>query len=230
MTAGVLSYQLCDRMLECDSCPLDQAIRRQFLKIGEPGSPTPDEPERTGGEQRLREGYRYSLNHCWAVQSEPNLVRVGIEPGLSAALLSPKAVVFPSKGQHLQTGQTCLWIVMDGGTLPLECPVGGVVAATNGTLAEGPHLLRTHPFDEGWLYCLRPDVPFTESPEFMASEQAVRKYAADQSRFLSMVSAAAHAHRGPVGMTLADGGERLRSMADMLGPSRYFNLVRQAFG
>jgi hypothetical protein len=64
----------------------------------------------------------------------------------------------------------------------------------------------------------------------MASEQAVRKYAADQNRFLSMVSAAAHAHRGPVGMTLADGGERLRNMADMLGPSRYFSLVRQAFG
>jgi glycine cleavage system H protein len=216
-------------MLECDSCPLDQAIRRQFLKSGDMGSRIPEEPSRTGDQERLREGYRYSRNHCWAVQSETNLVKVGIEPGLSAALLTPKAVVFPSKGQHLQTGQTCLWIVMDGGTLPLECPVSGIVAATNGTVADHPHLLCSHPFDDGWLYCLRPDVPFTEAADFMGTEQATRKYATDQSRFLGMVSAAAHAHRGPVGVTLADGGERLRNMADMLGPNRYFSLVRQAF-
>jgi glycine cleavage system H protein len=232
MTAGILSYQLCDRMLECDGCPMDQAIRRQFLRAGTAGSPSEHATEHPTPEglESLRHELRYSRNHCWIRQRDDRVVLVGIEPGLGATLLSPRAIVFPSAGQALRAGQTCLWIVMEGGTLPLECPVDGRVVGINTALEEQPHLLHQEPFDQAWLYELRPESSISEAPHLMEMDEARKKYSADQNRFMTMLSAAMHGNRSSIGITLADGGRRLQNIADVLGTGRYFSLIRQVFG
>jgi glycine cleavage system H protein len=230
MAAGILSYQLCDRMLECDGCPLDQAIRRQFFAPASPGL-TRDEPGRPAPEatEPLRVEFRYSLNHCWVRERNDKILLVGIEPGLGSILLTPKAIVFPSAGQALRAGQTCLWIVMEGGTLPLQCPVSGRVVAVNTALEQNPHLLHQKPFDQAWLYELKPESSILEAPHLMNMDEARRKYSADQNRLTAMLSAALHGLRSTVGTALPDGGRRQQSIADMLGPGRYFSLIRQVF-
>ena len=227
MAAGVLSYQLCDRMLECETCPLDHAMTRQVQLPAAPrhaaADRTPPSPE------GLRPGLRYSRNHCWTRQARDGRVLIGIEPGLSSALLAPKAVVFPSAGQPLRAGQTCLWIVAEGGTFPLESPVDGVVRNTNGALGTQPHLIHDQPFDQGWLFEIEPDLDTTANPDLMEPSQIARTYESDQNRLASLLTAAVTGNRPDIGMTMADGGQRLQHMADMLGPTRYFNLVRQVF-
>lgn len=227
MTAGIVSYQLCDREFECERCPLDAAIRNHMPR----NTPARDEngKARSLDQEKLREDRLYSKNHCWTRRVGVDLVQVGIEPGLSEALLAPKAIVFPSTGQRVYRGQTSLWIVMDGGTLPVESPLDGVVRGTNHRLASQPHLLNSQPFDNGWLFELAAEESSLQEAGLMNREQADLKYGVDQDRFLaSLQSAASGAHRS-VGMTLADGGQRLQNVADMLGPGKYFALLRKAF-
>jgi glycine cleavage system H protein len=230
MAAGILSYQLCDRMLECDGCLLDQAIRRRFLTAHpgsereQPGSPEPETLE------PLRAEFMYSPNHCWVRERNDRILLVGIEPGLGSVLLTPKAIVFPSVGQALHAGQTCLWIVMEGGTLPLECPVDGRVVTVNTALEQNPHLLHQGPFDQAWLYELKPESPILEDPRLMDATEACKKYSADQNRFTAMLSAAMHGHRRTVGTGLPDADRRQQNIADRLGPGRYFSVIRQVFG
>jgi glycine cleavage system H lipoate-binding protein len=230
MTAGILSYQLCDRMFDCDHCPLDAAMRRRFS--------TPAALREDGGAQLTpaglqeipQEGLEYSRNHWWVCKKDQRLVRLGIEPGLAQALLGVKGIVFPSARQRLQKGQACVWVVMEGGTLPLEAPLDGVVRDVNHELTAKPHLLSLQPLDDGWLFELGVDEPSGETAGLMAADEARPRYAADRNRFLALLSSALRGRRPAVGPTLADGGEKLQNFADMLGPTRYFALVRQSFG
>ncbi|MGA2262313.1 MAG: hypothetical protein ABSH28_12855 [Acidobacteriota bacterium] len=230
MSAGVVSYQLCDRMFACDHCPLDQAMRRRFS-----ASATAREEE--GGrivpstaQEIPRQGFQYSRNHWWVRKTGPSLVRLGIEAGLAQALQGLKGVVFSPPKQRLQKSQTCAWVVMDGGTVPLQAPLAGVVRAVNRDLIARPHLLYLQPFDDGWLCELEADDVETPSADLLTAEEARTRFTTDHSRFLSSLASALRGKRPSVGPTLADGGVKLQGFADMLGPTRYFALLRQYFG
>ncbi len=228
MSAGILTYRLCDRNFDCDTCLLDAAIR------GRPGQSEtsvslPETQNRTGAEtKQLRDEYLYTRNHCWIKKIADCRVRVGLEPGLSRVLLGPKAFVFPSEGQRLQRRQTCFWIVVEGGTLPFGSPCTGAVHATNKILIESPHLLASKPFDEGWIVELDSEEAM-ESADFLNADKACSVYASDQSRFQMMFSNASHARQLPVGVTMADGGQPLENLAGIMDPARYFSLLRKAF-
>ncbi|MBZ5497602.1 MAG: hypothetical protein LAP85_14460 [Acidobacteriia bacterium] len=230
MAAGVVSYQLCDRMFDCDNCPLNQAMRRRFHA---PTTASAEESSQTapaGSQEIPPEGFHYSRNHWWARKTGPRLVRLGIEEGLAQALLGVKGVVFPSLGQHVRKGQTCVWVVMDGGTVPLEAPLDGIIRAVNHEVTAKPHLLCLQPFEDGWLCELEADNTEAATVDLMTVEEARPRYTADHNRFLASLAGALRGKRPSVGLTLADGGEKLQSFADMLGPTRYFALVRQSFG
>lgn len=226
MSAGILSYQLCDRQFDCDHCPLDAAMRKRYPRLE--SLPHAD-PLPGSSLEGLRNDRSYSPNHCWVKDIHDNVVRVGIEPGLGMALLGPKTIVLPAEGQRVSRGQTCLWIVMEGGTLPFASPLNGVIRDTNRQLAEKPHLLRVHPLDHGWLFDLELEDP-SKSPDLMTVEQADPKYGQDKAAFASLLANAFEHGRSEVGITLADGGQQLQSVADMLGPSKYFALLRKVYG
>jgi glycine cleavage system H protein len=230
MSAGVVSYQLCDRMFDCNHCLLDQAMRRRFpapAAIAEQEfsdlvpMPAPEIPE---------EEFHYTRNHWWVRRIGPGLVRLGIESGLAQALLGLKGIVFPSPKQHLQQGQSCIWVVMDGGTVPLEAPLAGKVRGVNRELITSPHLLILQPFAEGWLCELEIEEVEVEAADLLTAEEARTKYKNDQVRFMASLANVVRGKRSAVGLTLVDGGEKLRSFAEMLGLTRYFSLVRQYFG
>jgi len=229
MTAGILTYRLCDRDFDCDSCLLNAALRRHSEQSGASGSGIVSQSTASPSFRELREGYLYARNHCWAINVTGSLIRLGFEPGLSQALLTPKALVLPSEGQRVQRRQTCLWIVIEGGTLPFESPCTGTVRATNHRLIENPHLLLLQPFDDGWLFELEVEESFPKSADFLNVEEANLAYASDQNRFQIMLSGVFHTGPPRVGVTMADGGQPLQNLADLIGADKYYSLLRKAF-
>ena len=228
MTAGVLAYQLCDRMLDCEDCPLDAAISRRFssraVEVEHPALPPAVSPLIS------MEGYQYSRNHWWGRRISGERVRLGIETDLAQALLAVKTIVFPSPEQHVGKGQTCVWVVMEGGTLPLDAPLGGVVREVNRDLVTRPHLLCLEPFGDGWLCEMEVDRPEAIAEDLFSADEARPKFAADRKRFMASLHGALRGNRSAVGPTLADGGEMLQNFSEILGPSRYFAIVRRTYG
>jgi glycine cleavage system H protein len=229
MAAGIISYQLCDREFECDSCPLDAAIRNHLPRKTAAPAQNRDLESSVLRQEGLPSDYLYSRNHCWMKPLDASLARMGLEPGLGSALLAPKSVVLPSIGQRLQHGQTGVWIVMEGGTLPLEWPVTGIIRRTNHRLAAHPHLLSSRPFDMGWLLELELEAESLDEAGLMGREKAESFYRMDQDKFLALLQNAASGGHSPAGMTLADGGQRLQNVADLIGPHKYFALLRKVF-
>jgi len=230
MTAGILSYRLCDREFECDECALDAAMRKHFLHRPESAEEASVPAPAQVPPQALREGYRYTNNHCWIRQTGHNLLQIGLEPGLSRILLSPKAVVYPTGGQTLHKGQTCMWIVLEGGTLPCDSPCDGIVRGSNHQLSENPHLIQTRPFDEGWLLEMQVEDAAGQTAGFLDADQVRPSYTACETRFRELLEGALRKGQPSVGATLADGGQLLQNIADVIGPSRYFSFVRRVYG
>lgn len=230
MSAGILSYQLCDRMFDCDCCPLDQAMRRRFSP---PDTDLEDEAGFTADtiEQGiLQEGCQYSRNHWWARRAGPRLIRLGIEFGLARALRGIRGIVFPALHQQMHRGKNCVWLVIEGGTLPLESPLDGVVRTVNNDLLSNPRLFGLQPRDDGWLLELEADDAEMAEAEWMSAGEAEVRYRSDQTRFLASVTGAVRGRRATGGVRFTDSGEKPQGFADILGPTRYFALVRQHFG
>ncbi len=226
MEAGVLSYQLCDRHRDCENCPTDAAMHRRFAAPAQMQS----REAATSGPQKLPEvGYQYSRGHWWVHRLEPGLVRAGVESGIGGSLLGIKGVVLPPVKQRLRKGQACVWVVMDGGTVPLDVPLDGVVRAVNRDLVARPYMLSMESFNNGWLFDLEVDEEAVGAMGLMPAEEARPRYAADMSRFMNLLSGALRGRQPQVGPTLADGGEKLQNFADILGPARYLAIVRQSF-
>jgi glycine cleavage system H protein len=229
MTAGILSYQLCEREFDCERCPLDRALRAGFP---ERRTPAPEGETLGSGVERkpgLPEGYLYGRRHMWVRISEENTARIGVEPSFAAALISPRAVVLPSVGERIQKERVCAWIVIEGGTLPIVAPLDGKVRSTNARLGENPHAICEKPMGDGWLFDLSIEPESVKQAGLLSTDEAARLFAADQARLQSLVKLELSKEGEVAGITLADGGQVLQTISSMLGSKKYFRLVREVF-
>ncbi len=221
MAAGILSYQLCDRSFDCDTCPLDAAMRMHFSRKDAQPVKAPS--------REVSHDYRYSQNHCWIARRSAAVVRIGIEPTL-ANLLAPKELVLPGVGDIVTLDQYCCWIIMEGGTLHIASPVSGSVTAVNPSLALDPFVLSNSPLVNGWLFEVRMRSDLTSEPSLLSKTDADAHYRSDRDRFAGLARAAIGRDRAAIGATLPDGGEMLRDVAAMLGQKKYFELVNAVYG
>jgi glycine cleavage system H protein len=229
MSAGLLTYRLCDRDFDCEHCPLDAALR---------GEPT--------GDPRLAKGApaagllatfpqdrRYSPGHLWiqaAAGEEPSAaascLRIGLD-GFAAAILGrPAGVRWESSSGAFQQGETICEIDLDVGFLPLGAPLAGGLLRTNRALFDDPGRLLAAPYGEGWLAELS-DGGGAEREELLSSEAAREKARLDLRRFRRRVAFHLLAAAEAVGPTLNDGGEPLTDLRRMLGAARYLELLRE---
>jgi glycine cleavage system H protein len=228
MTAGVVSYQLCDRKLECEQCPLDIALRQRFAnqRVLHPRKPS---VANNHGVPDLPTGTLYGRKHVWVRARGPQTVRIGLEPGFASALVSPKAIVLPAVGEHVVRNKVCSWVVMEGGTLPVVAPISGIVRATNALLAENPHTVCMSPLGSGWLFDLTVEAAVVQDSDLLSVGDVAPIFAEDERKFQSLLMAELSRGGEVVGPTMADGGQALSGLSAILGPTKYFRLVRTVY-
>ncbi len=229
MSAGILSYQLCNRSFDCDACPLDAAMKQHFPRPEsgetEDSRQLPSEMSTPPGVSELRHDCRYTQTHFWVRSLSERRYRVGIEAGLAQALTIPKTIILPEIGENLTQSQPCLWFILDETTVPLCAFAGGTVTERNSLLGDRPYKVYYHPYDQGWLF------EFTMTgdlrPKMLSAQVARHLYDDHQQIFKEKLQIALQG--STVGMTLQDGGQLLQNLPSMLGPKRYFDLLRDSF-
>jgi glycine cleavage system H protein len=222
MSAGLVSYKLCDRDFDCEGCPLDSALRGEAPETGtEAGEAT------TSGGWDFPSDRTYARGHLW-IQPRPGntggVRRVGLD-ALAAALLGAcRRVRYPSVPRALARGEPFCELDLGVGRLSLAAPEAGRLEAVNDGLANSPTSALAEPYDAGWLVEVSVEDEATGRP-WLSAAAAREQSELDLRRFRrgAALRMLVSQELGPV---LADGGARLTDLRQMVGPVAYLELLR----
>lgn len=236
MSAGLVSFKLCDRDFDCEHCPLDAALRGESRD----GPPAP-EPEGAGAAPggppfSFPDDRRYGDGHTWArleapANGEEDVARVGLDAfAIALALPVHRVIAADAEGSPAMHGAPLGDLELDGGLLAVASPVSGRLHAWNPLWEDGSAgaaALAASPYEAGWIAEIALADP--RQLETLAGADAARETALlDLRRFRRRAAlhllAADAVHTGP---TLPDGGRILTDLRSILGPRRYLELLRE---
>lgn len=215
MSAGLVAYKLCDRNLDCDGCPFDDAMR----------GAAPESP--AAGAERDAWAFpndrRYHRGHAWVLTVDDGHARIGVDILAARLLTQATAVILPALDSRVRCGQVACWLRDGSELIPLSAPASGCVVRHNPLVKKSPRVVHADPYGSGWLFDLR-----LERGGFPGLLSA-GEMRAHSERQLEQVRIGLRQHltRGSdlVGPTLADGGERLADLRSILGGPAYLRLV-----
>jgi glycine cleavage system H protein len=225
MTAGLISYKLCDREYDCEHCPLDAAMQGV-----DQGSARSDERDvEANSEWEFRTDRRYHPCHIWAKAVDRTRIRCGLDIFAARLLSQVSAVVFPAIHTRLQQGRSACWLMDDAEFVPLCAPVSGTMLTGNPAVQMDPALVSSSPYDRGWLMEMEWSGRLEEQPGLSTAKE-LRKKTHTQLQQLHRRVSRDLSKNARVGVTLADGGAQLVDLRRILGTSRYHHVIFRFLG
>ncbi len=248
--AGLVSYKLCDRDFECEDCQFDQVMRQQSRRSSKtpPGSKSlPNEEESIAATSTYRDALTtlvngflsnctssqlpgdrlYSKNHVWVKKTGNENYRIGLDRYVVSLFSDTWSVILPQTGTASRRGAPLSWIILEDGTVLVRSPLGGKISKSNFQLRESPSLLNSDPYESGWI-CEVSEVDRKSIESSFFDDSSARAYYDNQFSELgnSIVSDLEH-KSDHVGMTMMDGGTKLKDLNDILGPQRYVSILKR---
>ncbi len=227
MSAGLLTYRLCDRDFDCERCPLDAALRRGELS-GSRDHEALLAPNRDTGD--FPEDRQYTAGHAWlqaVADSDGGRLRIGLDTFAAAIIGRCAGVTWNPLGRRLAAGEPVCRLDLGLGTLWVGAPAAGAVVGENAVLREHPELLVTEPYTTGWIAEFQPDEDLDDE-RLVPAELSRERSRLDLQRFRRRVAMHLLADdAGRLGRTMADGGELLTDLRQMLGGSKYLDIIRE---
>lgn len=103
----------------------------------------------------------YHPGHSWLMRERKNVVRVGIDEFAAALAGKVERIELPKPGQWIRQGQATVALYRDGEKAEMVSPTEGEVMEINSEVLANPAVLRSDPYNRGWLLSLH--VPDEES-------------------------------------------------------------------
>jgi glycine cleavage system H protein len=153
-----------------------------------------------------------------------NEVRVGLDCFLTRILGKVKIVMLPLSGRRCHRGENLCSIIQEEGILHIVFPVSGSILSVNQKLKGQPELVTKDPLGEGFLLTLKPKSLQRDQKHLFVGEAAFSWHQKELERFKAVVVSELYKQE-KVGMTMQDGGIKLRDIKTLVDPERYIRLV-----
>ena len=98
----------------------------------------------------------YTEEHEWLRLEDDGDVTVGITDHAQAALGELVFVEVPENGADFGAGDACAVVESVKAASDVYCPLAGEVTAVNPNLADEPELVNGSPYEDGWIFRMRP--------------------------------------------------------------------------
>jgi glycine cleavage system H protein len=105
----------------------------------------------------IPEDLHYTDAHEWVREGDDGVLRVGITDYAQAQLGDVVFVDLPAVGDAVTAGTPCGEVESTKSVSEIYAPVTGEVVAVNGALEGSPELVNSGPYDDGWMFEVRPD-------------------------------------------------------------------------
>ena len=99
---------------------------------------------------------KYTKSHEWLRLEKDGSVTVGITSHAQELLGDLVFVELPSPGSKLTSGKECAVVESVKAASDVYAPISGEVTAANDKLANTPEIVNKDPYDEGWMFRMKP--------------------------------------------------------------------------
>ncbi len=248
MELGIVSYKICDRNFECQTCPLDYGLRgtrdEYLTSRAEEGQRQPDNSnkEKPASSQKHNASWKQLLKlkldqnchihpgHTWIREITPELVKIGIDDMAATTLGTIDEIVLPLEGEKIVRGASCGQIIQFEHIFSIVSPLSGKVVSVNKELANFPDKLILDPLNQGWMLAVEPENLQHDLKYCRSGDTLVSWYLKEYKWFESNLAEGFQQKDANIGMTMADGGEVSRNLRNYLPKERYRRLVLNLFG
>ena len=249
--AGVIAPKVCDMDFECEKCPLDTALRQGFRGPREEGAILesaagidPSSVSLSRVEERekilnafflqleqfsLRDDRYYFRAHTWVQDGHRPIAAIGVDDLAARVLPHANSVVFPAIESHVHQGEYCTWLVGSEGTVALVSPVTGTIVSVNDELYGMPDLVRTSPYEKGWLVRIELEKLHFDMRKLLPRISANARYRKDIERLRRQFFVHSGSEFRALGMTLLDGGRYVENVQSLFGLKKYVELISVLF-
>ncbi len=218
MKTGLVSYKLCDRSYQCETCPFERAMKNG----GENNFPESSETEEEGpscdvlSSQADNGSLLFHPDHCWVRVEAHEKVRIGLDATIAMLISSVQLVILPADGSFTGAGECFAHIIQGNYVLPVISPVSGVIIATNYRLKNNPGLLTSDPQGNGWLVTIKPDNLENDFKKLFFGKKALLWKRREESEILNRVYSLMKTSSSRIGPTMQDGGARVTNLHELL--------------
>ena len=242
VTAGVLSYRLCNHEYDCESCLLHRALQEggpgsaagAGARAAMPGAIVGDDPvgrylAELGAGCSLHLDRAYSAEGLWMETEPGGDVRIGLDDYTVRLLQPVQDVVLPRVGVWLQHRAPCAWVNRGRLAIALLSPVAGEVVAVHPRPALAPPGGDDRA-DDRWWFRLRPHESVTAASGLYRNEALLGWYLGRVRSVHEQLDAVMRPATDPaVGPVLNDGGLPAGDLEAVLGRERFEALVGTLF-
>ena len=102
---------------------------------------------------------KFMQSHEWARLESDGNVRVGISEHAQSLLGDMVYVELPEVGDQIEREGACAVVESVKAASDIYGPLTGEVVAINEDLADSPEQVNESPYENGWLFLVRPDDP-----------------------------------------------------------------------
>ncbi len=239
MTAGVVSYKLCDYEYACEECPYDVTIRNNtkennsvnhYISEVQKNIVNIDDTQRINKlinnllSIEYRSGVYYSQNHLYVNKSGISKYYIGVDNICMKLLPYITSIVLIPVGTVLLKDQIFCWLVLDDITLALVSPVSGVIKKHNTAIIESPNIIRMDNFENGWLI----EIELSDECELkiLFSDSDIKNWHNNElNRINRLVRVLVEKYRGSEVHTLYDGGTVISSLNQIFSTKDYLHIL-----
>ncbi len=99
---------------------------------------------------------KYTESHEWLRLEDDGLVTVGVTDHAQALLGDLVFVELPEAGTEFVAGDECCVVESVKAASDVYMPISGEIIEINEALADEPEIINNSPYDNGWLFKVKP--------------------------------------------------------------------------
>jgi glycine cleavage system H protein len=158
---------------------------------------------------RIPQGIYFNRNHTWTHLGKSGVAKVGLDDFLQHVIGNVKLTNLKNPGESIKKGDLLTEINQEGKLLRVYSPISGEIMEINSTLSENPGILNDDPYDQGWIYQIKPSEWVKETNSYYLADKATDWSKKEFVRFKDFLNGGAMRKFSsePSMVLLQDGGE-----------------------
>ncbi len=132
---------------------------------------------------KIPQGIFYNRAHTWTHLGQTGAARVGIDDFLQHLTGEVRFLNLKNPDDEIKKGDLLAEIEKNGKRLKIYSPISGKILDTNKLLGEHPEIINEDPYDEGWIYRIKPTDWRKETSSYLLADEAINWSKREIERF-----------------------------------------------